>query len=60
MKSISFSGLVEIELRSILANSMDFSELFESTVENFVDVSDCSSLAGNSNKRRRLQKSQID
>ncbi|KAH0457738.1 hypothetical protein IEQ34_013053 [Dendrobium chrysotoxum] len=75
MKSVSSSGgLVETELvyscynlmtweskkRSILSNSMDSSELFESTIDNFVDVSDCSSLAGNSNKRRRFQKSQID
>ncbi|PKU79709.1 cyclin-D3-3-like [Dendrobium catenatum] len=74
MKSVSSSGLVETELvyscyklmtweskkSSILSNSMDSSELFESTIDNFVDVSDCSSLAGNSNKRRRFQKSQID
>ncbi|XP_020600031.1 cyclin-D5-2-like [Phalaenopsis equestris] len=74
MKLVSSSGLLETELvyscynlmtwesnkRSIISNSPDSSELLESTIDNFVDVSSSSSIASNSNKRRKLQKFQID
>lgn len=50
----------ESNKRSIVSYSPDSSELLESTIDDFADVSYCSSLASNSNKRRRLQKSQID